>query len=177
VTDPELVEKKLAEIDTYLRELRALADPARIRSDVKEERFVAHTLQLAIQAALDAASHIVSDERLGEPTTCSPFLGRSGYGSAPALERYRRPCAACTNCWALHLWLESAPDFPGRPHQDRSMDYRPLDQVFKRGYRRRRRGRARPPDRRRQRKQLREPLRQGDFRPNTVPVHLIFRHT
>ena len=34
---------------------------------MKEERFVEHTLQLAIQAALDAASHVVSDERLGEP--------------------------------------------------------------------------------------------------------------
>ena len=28
-----------------------------------------HTLQLAIQAALDVASHIVSDDRLGEPKT------------------------------------------------------------------------------------------------------------
>jgi uncharacterized protein YutE (UPF0331/DUF86 family) len=30
---------------------------------------VEHTLQIAIQAALDVASHIVSDERLGEPRT------------------------------------------------------------------------------------------------------------
>jgi uncharacterized protein YutE (UPF0331/DUF86 family) len=30
---------------------------------------VAHTLQIAIQAGLDVASHIVSDERLGEPET------------------------------------------------------------------------------------------------------------
>jgi uncharacterized protein YutE (UPF0331/DUF86 family) len=30
---------------------------------------VEHTLQIAIQAALDAASHVVSDERLGEPRT------------------------------------------------------------------------------------------------------------
>jgi len=34
---------------------------------LREERFAAHTLQLPIQAALDIASHIVSDERLGEP--------------------------------------------------------------------------------------------------------------
>lgn len=33
MTDPELVEKKLAEIETYLRELRSLAEPDRIRSD------------------------------------------------------------------------------------------------------------------------------------------------
>lgn len=69
MTDPELVEKKLAEIETYVRQLRELAEPGRLRSDVKEERFVTHTLQLAVQAALDAASHIVADERLGEPAT------------------------------------------------------------------------------------------------------------
>jgi uncharacterized protein YutE (UPF0331/DUF86 family) len=69
MTDPELIEKKLAEVETHVRELRTLADPDRLRSDLKEERFVTHTLQLAIQAALDAASHIVSDERLGEPST------------------------------------------------------------------------------------------------------------
>jgi uncharacterized protein YutE (UPF0331/DUF86 family) len=38
-------------------------------SDVREERFVLHTLQIAIQAALDIASHIVSDAHLGEPRT------------------------------------------------------------------------------------------------------------
>jgi uncharacterized protein YutE (UPF0331/DUF86 family) len=34
---------------------------------VRERRFVEHTIQIAIQAALDVASHIISDERLGEP--------------------------------------------------------------------------------------------------------------
>lgn len=69
MNDPELIEKKLAAIETYLRELETLADPARLRDDTKEERFIAHTLQLAIQEALDVASHIVSDDRLGEPRT------------------------------------------------------------------------------------------------------------
>jgi uncharacterized protein YutE (UPF0331/DUF86 family) len=36
---------------------------------VRERRFVEHTLQIAIQVALDVASHIVSDRRLGEPAT------------------------------------------------------------------------------------------------------------
>jgi uncharacterized protein YutE (UPF0331/DUF86 family) len=48
---------------------RSLAQPDRIRKDIREQRFVEHTLQLAIQAALDVASHVVSDERLGEPRT------------------------------------------------------------------------------------------------------------
>jgi uncharacterized protein YutE (UPF0331/DUF86 family) len=69
MTDAELVAKKLAFIETCVRELRTLARPERIAEDVREQRFIEHTLQLAIQAALDVASHIVSDERLGEPDT------------------------------------------------------------------------------------------------------------
>ena len=69
MTDPELVAKKLALIETCVQELRSLARPELIRRDVREERFVEHTLQIAIQAALDVASHVVSDERLGEPET------------------------------------------------------------------------------------------------------------
>ncbi|ETX07495.1 MAG: hypothetical protein ETSY2_10850, partial [Candidatus Entotheonella gemina] len=67
MTDIELLEKKLAFIETCVRELRELSQPEHIETDIREERFVAHTLQIAIQAALDIASHIVSDERLGEP--------------------------------------------------------------------------------------------------------------
>jgi uncharacterized protein YutE (UPF0331/DUF86 family) len=69
VTDSELIAKKLALIETCVPQLRQLARPAAITTDVREERFVEHTLQIAIQAALDVASHIVSDERLGEPRT------------------------------------------------------------------------------------------------------------
>jgi uncharacterized protein YutE (UPF0331/DUF86 family) len=69
MTDAELVRKKLAVIARCLAELRDLAQPERIASDVREERFVLHTLQVAIQAALDVASHVVSDAHLGEPRT------------------------------------------------------------------------------------------------------------
>ena len=69
MTDVDLLEKKLAFIETCVRELRQLSQPERIAHDIREERFVAHTLQMAIQAALDIASHIVSDGRLGEPRT------------------------------------------------------------------------------------------------------------
>jgi uncharacterized protein YutE (UPF0331/DUF86 family) len=69
MTDPALIHKKLASIETYVADLRRLAQPADLGRDLREERFVEHTLQLAIQAALDVASHIVSDERLGEPAT------------------------------------------------------------------------------------------------------------
>jgi uncharacterized protein YutE (UPF0331/DUF86 family) len=67
LTDPDLVAKKLSLIETCVAELRRLARPDALGHDVVQERFITHTLQIAIQAALDVASHIVSDERLGEP--------------------------------------------------------------------------------------------------------------
>ena len=69
-----------------MRELRTLVDVVKIQADVKEERFAAHTLQLAIQSALDVCSHIVSDEKLGEPQTNQELftlLERHGWLSAP----------------------------------------------------------------------------------------------
>jgi uncharacterized protein YutE (UPF0331/DUF86 family) len=85
VTDPQLVAKKLAFIETCLRDLRQLARPELIETDVREERFIEHTLQVAIQAALDVASHLVSDRRLGEPRTnreLFALLGRDGVVSS-----------------------------------------------------------------------------------------------
>jgi uncharacterized protein YutE (UPF0331/DUF86 family) len=86
VTDPDLVAKKLALIETCVEQLRSLARPEALRTDVREERFVEHTLQVAIQAALDVASHIVSDHRLGEPETnreLFDLLVRAGRLAAP----------------------------------------------------------------------------------------------
>lgn len=60
MTDSELVEKNLAFIETCVEELRTLAKPEELRSDVKERRFAEHTLQVAIQAALDIASHVIA---------------------------------------------------------------------------------------------------------------------
>ena len=69
MTDADLVRKRLAFIETCLRELAELSDSRRIEHDLRERRFVEHTLQIAIQATLDVASHIVASDRLGEPTT------------------------------------------------------------------------------------------------------------
>lgn len=69
MTDRELIEKKLAFIETCLQELRTLGKPSAIETDVKERRFIEHTLQICLQAVQDVASHIVSDDRLGEPAT------------------------------------------------------------------------------------------------------------
>jgi uncharacterized protein YutE (UPF0331/DUF86 family) len=93
MTDPELVAKKLAFIETCVREMRTLARPERIADDLREERFVEHTLQLAIQAALDVGSHVVSDERLGEPETGRDvfrLLGKAGVVPGELVERLQQ---------------------------------------------------------------------------------------
>ena len=92
MTDPELVAKRLAVIETCVRELRELARPPEIAGDVREARFVEHTLQIAIQAALDTASHIVSDNRLGEPRTnreLFDLLARAGWIPSALAEALR----------------------------------------------------------------------------------------
>lgn len=93
MTDPDLIAKKLAQLATYLQELRTLARVEALDSDIRERRFIEHTLQLAIQCALDVSSHIVSDERLGEPRTnreLFQLLAEAGWlepGLAEGLQR------------------------------------------------------------------------------------------
>ena len=67
--DPDLLAKKIARIEGCVADLRRLTRPADIDRDIRERRFVEHTLQIAIQAAIDVGLHIVSDQRLGEPRT------------------------------------------------------------------------------------------------------------
>lgn len=69
MTDEQLLLKKLAVLETCVAQLRTMARPETLETDVRERRFVEHTLQVAIQAALDVASHIVADARLGEPSS------------------------------------------------------------------------------------------------------------
>ncbi len=69
MTDRDLIGKKLARIETAVQELQTLGRLEQIRDDVVQQRFFEHTLQIAIQAVIDVASHVISDERLGEPRT------------------------------------------------------------------------------------------------------------
>jgi uncharacterized protein YutE (UPF0331/DUF86 family) len=93
LTDWELVAKRLALIETCVHDLETLARPEEIRRDVREERFVEHTLQIAIQAALDVAAHIIADEHLGEPRTnrgLFDILERHGWISSELATELRR---------------------------------------------------------------------------------------
>jgi uncharacterized protein YutE (UPF0331/DUF86 family) len=93
MTDRDLVARKLALVETYLRQLRTLVVPAEILTSLVVERFAEHTLQIAIQAALDVASHVVADERLAEPTTNQALmsaLAQAGWLSPTLATRLQR---------------------------------------------------------------------------------------
>jgi uncharacterized protein YutE (UPF0331/DUF86 family) len=59
MTDAALIAEKLALIETYVSELRRLARPQALTTDIRERRFVEHPLQIAIQGALYAVLHRV----------------------------------------------------------------------------------------------------------------------
>lgn len=65
MTDLGIVFKKIARIEACLHDLAGV-DVDRLGGDIVVDRFVERTLQVAIQAAIDVAAHIVADERLGD---------------------------------------------------------------------------------------------------------------
>ncbi len=82
MTDIDVIEEKLARIESYVAELRQLSEPKKIAYDVREERFVEYTLQIAIQAMLHVASLIVAEDRSEEPQTIDglfEILARDGW--------------------------------------------------------------------------------------------------
>ena len=110
MTDVDLIRKRLAFIETCLRELAELADTDRVEHDVRERRFVEHTLQIAIQAALDIASHIVASDRLGGPTSNQALfelLEQAGWVT-PALASELRKMAGFRNI-LVHGYLAVDP--------------------------------------------------------------------
>jgi uncharacterized protein YutE (UPF0331/DUF86 family) len=92
MTDRPLLAKRLARIETCVADLRRYARPERLADDVVEQGFVEHTLQIAIQSALDAAAHVIVDERLGEPESRQSYfeiLVRHGWLTADLAARMK----------------------------------------------------------------------------------------
>jgi uncharacterized protein YutE (UPF0331/DUF86 family) len=80
-----LIAKRLAFITDCVAEIRQLGRLDRLLDDKVQQRFVEHTLQIAIQAMLDVAFAIVSEQKLGEPTDNRQAFERltnAGYISA-----------------------------------------------------------------------------------------------
>ncbi len=67
MTAPDVVRRRLDAVESAVVDLSRLARPERIETDLIQRRFVEHTLPIAIQALIDAATHIVASKRLGTP--------------------------------------------------------------------------------------------------------------
>ncbi len=78
MTDAGIVLRRLVLIEQQVAWLRTAA-VERLETDTRELLAVQHSLQIAIQAALDCATHIVAERHLGEPPTYSrlfdPLVG------------------------------------------------------------------------------------------------------
>jgi len=71
LVDKTLVLRKLSDLDTYLAQVTEYASIGleAYKSDWKTQRIVERTLQLAVEACVDIASHIISDMACRVPTT------------------------------------------------------------------------------------------------------------
>ena len=66
-----LLERILADIKSNVKELKNATDITWdvYRTDIRERRFVERTLHITIEGCIDAAQHIISDEKMREPTS------------------------------------------------------------------------------------------------------------
>jgi uncharacterized protein YutE (UPF0331/DUF86 family) len=71
VVDGDLLRRKLTELAEYVTQVSEYRDLTveRYRADWKTQRIVERTLQIAIEACLDIASHVLADRRLRAPST------------------------------------------------------------------------------------------------------------
>ena len=66
-----LLERILADIKSNVKELKKATDITWdvYRTDIRERRFVERTLHITIEGCIDVAQHIISDEKMREPTS------------------------------------------------------------------------------------------------------------
>ena len=71
MVDRDLVRRKLSELSEYVRQVSEYQDltAEQYRADWKTQRIVERTLQMAIEACVDIASHVVADHELRAPAT------------------------------------------------------------------------------------------------------------
>ena len=70
MVDKLLMGRKLAQIDTYLNQVKEYSKTSLVqyKNDWKTERIVERTLQILIEVCLDIANHLISDKEMRLPT-------------------------------------------------------------------------------------------------------------
>ena len=90
MTDRDLLAKRLWRVETCVKKLREKSHPEKMEDDDREQSYIERLLQIAIQAALQAGAHVISDQKLGEPPTqrqVFEILGRAGWLAPDLAER------------------------------------------------------------------------------------------
>ncbi len=69
MVDRAVIERLLCMLKGYLQDLRSVQDISfsEYLGDIRTQRFVERTLQIAIEACLDIGNHIISEEGFREP--------------------------------------------------------------------------------------------------------------
>jgi len=91
--DRSLVEKHAAYIVTAVESLRRHGKPEELDSNPVQFGFIVHTLQTAVQAAIDVAAIIVAERKLGEPATnreLFELIAHDGWVDANRAELWQR---------------------------------------------------------------------------------------
>ncbi len=83
MVDADLVRRKLADLDLYVSQLSEyrLLTADEYRRDWKTQRIVDRTFQIAIEACVDVATHVIADRGLRVPATYAEafeVLGETG---------------------------------------------------------------------------------------------------
>lgn len=76
MVDADLVKEKLLQLEEYINDLAEYQDLnlEKLTNDKILFRYLERTLHLAVEAVLDIGSHIISDERLGNPKFNSQII-------------------------------------------------------------------------------------------------------
>ena len=95
MVDPERVRRRLREIDRRLEVLRQIKaeGPEQLRDDFRVRAETEHHLQVAIQAAIDVANHIVSEDSAWTPEdygSTFTLLAQMGVIDRQLAERLKR---------------------------------------------------------------------------------------
>jgi uncharacterized protein YutE (UPF0331/DUF86 family) len=112
LVDPEVVRRRLRQIDRRVAALRAIATGERdvFLDDLDLQATTERHLQVAIQAAIDIALHILADETAETPEdygSAFTLLGRAGRIPTPLAERLRS--AAGLRNVLVHAYVDVDP--------------------------------------------------------------------
>ena len=113
LVDPEVVRRRLREIDRRVAALRAIAAGERdgFLVDLDLQATTERHLQVAIQAAIDVALHVLADETAETPSDYgSAFVLLAGAGVLPEQLSERLRAAAGLRNVLVHAYVEVDPE-------------------------------------------------------------------